>query len=68
MNETKNTASAVAATKLCTAFYPEDMLAIEHDLIQNCTIYEGELRLAYIDGINDAFEAVLERMKKRAEE
>lgn len=70
MNE-KNNVSDVVAGKLCTAFYPEDLLAIEHDLISEVladgfSTYDEDL--AYIRGVVNSFEAVFKRMKKRAEE
>ena len=68
MNESTKTATEVAKAKLCTAFYPEDILAKEHDLIKNAfgrtgvaeelVAYAEEL-VAYIDGIVNFTDAIL---------
>lgn len=61
MNESTKTATEVAKAKLCTAFYPEDILAKEHDLIKNAFGRTGvaEELVAYIDGIVNFTDAIL---------
>lgn len=61
MNESTKTATSVAKAKLCTAFYPEDILAKEHDLIKNAFGRTGvaEELVAYIDGIVNFTDAIL---------
>ena len=69
MNE-KNNISAVVAGKLCTAFYPEDLLSIEHNLISgisaNCFSTFDE-DFAYIRGVVNTIEAIFAKMNTGAE-
>lgn len=62
MYESTKTATAVAKAKLCTAFYPEDILAKEHDLIRRAfgrPAVDAEERVAYIEGIVNYTDAIL---------
>lgn len=67
MNEIK-TISEKIMNKTCTAFYPETLLAMEHELIKASQArgwLGTEERLAYIDGIMDAFSEIFNRMHDR---
>lgn len=62
MNESTKTATVVAKAKLCTAFFPEDILAKEHDLIRNAfgrPAVDAEELVAYIEGIVNFTDAIL---------
>lgn len=67
MNE-KNNISAVVAGKLCTAFYPEDLLAIEHNLIDTGLVEDNPFNdhEAYIRGVVDTINAIFAKMNTGA--
>ena len=69
MNE-KNNISAVVAGKLCTAFYSEDLLMVEHNLISEIranSFSTFDEDLAYIRGVSDTIEAIFAKMNTGAE-